>query len=143
MKLRKSRNSRSSTDPISDILRETRTIAVVGLSGNPLRPSFAVSEYLQRAGYRIIPVNPNETEILGEKCYARIEDVPEKIDMVDVFRRAEHIPSVAESAIRVGAKSLWLQLGIENSSAADLAHRAGLNVIEDACLLIEHKKRRL
>jgi predicted CoA-binding protein len=142
MKLHPTRNTLSSSDAIAEILRETKTIAVIGLSANPLRPSFAVSEYLQRVGYRIIPVNPNEKEILGEKCYARMEDIPESIDMVDVFRRAEHLLPLAESAIKVGAKTIWFQLGIENAAAARLAHGAGLNVVEDACLLIEHKKRR-
>ena len=96
---------------------------------------------MQAAGYRIIPVNPNETEVLGEKSYARLEDVPEKIDIVDVFRRAEEVPPVVESAIRVGAKVVWLQLGIENDAAAEKARAAGLTVIEDACILIEHRKR--
>ena len=93
-------------DPITEILRESKTIAVVGLSSNPMRPSFGVTESMQGAGYRIIPVNPNETEVLGEKSYARLEDVPEKIDIVDVFRRAEEVAEVVESAIRVGAKNL-------------------------------------
>ncbi len=142
MKLHHARTILASSDPIAEILRETKTIAVIGLSANPLRASFAVSEYLQRAGYRIIPVNPNEKEVLGETCYARMEDIPERIDMVDVFRRAEYILPLAESAIKVGAKTLWLQLGIEHAAAARLAYHAGLNVVEDACLLIEHKKRR-
>ncbi len=128
-------------DPITKILRESRTIAVVGLSSNPMRPSHGVSEYLQSAGYRVIPVNPNETEVLGERCYAWLEDVPEKIDIVDIFRRAEFVPQVVESAIRVGAKVVWMQLGIENEEAAEKARAAGLAVIEDACILIEHKTR--
>ena len=118
-----------------------RSIAVVGLSSNPMRPSHGVTEHMQAAGYRIIPVNPNEREVLGEKSYARLEDVPEKIDIVDVFRRAEEVPPVVESAIRVGAKVVWLQLGIENDAAAEKARAAGLTVIEDACILIEHRKR--
>ncbi len=132
---------RSVGDPITKILRESKTIAVVGLSSNPMRPSHGVSEYMQSAGYRIIPVNPNETEVLGEKSYARLEGVPEKIDIVDIFRRAEFVPQVVESAIRVGAKVVWMQLGIENEDAAEKARAAGLAVVEDACILIEHKKR--
>jgi len=100
-----------------------------------------VTEYMQRAGYRIIPVNPNETEVLGEKSYARLEDVPEKIDLVDIFRRAEHVPEVVEGAIRVGARVVWMQLGIESEEAAERARAAGLAVVEDACILVEHRKR--
>jgi predicted CoA-binding protein len=128
-------------DPITDILKKYKTIAVVGLSSNPMRPSHEVSEYMQRAGYRIIPVNPNETEVLGERSYARLEDVPEKIDIVNVFRRAEEVPPVVESAIRIGAPVVWMQLGIENEEAAEKARAAGLLVVEDACILIEHRKR--
>jgi predicted CoA-binding protein len=142
MRVHLSESIHSSVDPIADILRETKTIAVVGLSSNPRRPSFEVAHYLQSAGYRIIPVNPNEQEVLGEKSFARLEDIPEKVDLVDVFRRAEGVPPVAESAVKIGAKVLWMQLGIENAGAADLAQRAGLTVIEDACLLVEYKKRR-
>src|SRR6266571_4436953 len=111
-------------DAILEILKKYKIIAVVGLSSNPMRPSHGVTEYMQAAGYRIIPVNPNETEVLGEKSYARLEDVPEKIDVVDVFRRAEEVPPVVESAIRVGAKVVWLQLGIENDAAAEKARAA-------------------
>ena len=130
-----------SADPIAEILKTYKTIAVVGLSSNPLRPSHEVSEYMQCAGYRVIPVNPNETEVLGEKSYARLEDVPEKIGIVDVFRRAEEVPAVVDSAIRVGAKVVWMQLGIENDEAAGKAKEAGIVVVEDACILIEHKRR--
>jgi len=128
-------------DSITEILRESETIAVVGLSSNPMRPSFGVTEYMQGAGYRIIPVNPNEAEVLGEKSYARLEDVPEKIDIVNVFRRAEEVPPVVESAIRIGAKVVWMQSGIENEEAAEKARAAGLLVVEDACILVEHRKR--
>jgi predicted CoA-binding protein len=131
----------SGADPIAEILGKCKTIAVVGLSSNPMRPSHEVTEYMQRAGYRIIPVNPNETEVLGEKSYARLEDVPEKIDVVNVFRRAEEVPPVVESAIRVGARVVWMQLGIENDEAAEKARAAGLAVVEDACILIEHRRR--
>jgi hypothetical protein len=128
-------------DPILEILKTFKTIAVVGLSSNPARPSHGVSEYMQSVGYRIIPVNPNETEVLGEKSYARLEDVPERIEIVDVFRRAEDVPPVVESAIRVGAKVVWMQLGIENAEAAERARAAGLIVVEDACIFVEHRRR--
>jgi predicted CoA-binding protein len=129
------------TDPILEILKKAKTIAVVGLSSNPARASHEVSAYMQAAGYRIIPVNPNEREVLGEKSYARLEDVPGKIDIVDVFRRAEDVPPVVESAIRIGAGVIWMQLGIENAEAAERARAAGLAVIEDKCILVEHRKR--
>ena len=128
-------------DPILEILKKYKTMAVVGLSTNPARPSFGVTEYMQSAGYRIISVNPNETEVLGEKSYARLEDVPEKIEIVDVFRRSENVPPVVESAIRVGAKVVWMQLGVENAAVAERASAAGLIVVEDACILVEHKRR--
>lgn len=128
-------------DPILEILKKHKTIAIVGLSSNPSRPSYGVAEYMQSRGYRIIPVNPNEREVLGEKSYARLEDVPEKVEFVDVFRRVEEVPAVAESAIRVDAKVLWMQLGIENAEAAERARAAGLIVIEDACVFVEHRKR--
>jgi predicted CoA-binding protein len=129
------------SDAILELLRKCKSIAVVGLSSNPMRPSFGVTEYMQEAGYRIIPVNPNETEVLGEKSYARLEDVLEKIDIVNVFRRAEDVPPVVESAIRIGAKVVWMQSGIENKSAAEKALAAGMVVIEDACILVEHRRR--
>jgi hypothetical protein len=132
----------ASSDVVAQILRGTKTIAVVGLSSNPMRASHGVAEYLKNAGYRIIPVNPNETEVLGEKAYARLEDVPEPVDIVDVFRRAEEVPAVAESAVGIGAKVLWMQLGIENAVAAERAVAAGLAVVEDSCLMVEHKRRR-
>jgi uncharacterized protein len=131
-----------SADPILALLLNSKTIAVVGLSSNPTRPSNGVAAYLQSAGYRIIPVNPNVSEVLGEKSYARLEDVPELVDIVDVFRRPENVPSIADSAVAIKAQALWLQLGIENPAAAAKAHIAGLTVVENACLLIEHKKRR-
>ncbi len=131
----------ASADAILQLLKKYKTIAVVGLSSNPMRPSYSVAEYMQGAGYRIIPVNPNEREVLGEKCYARLEDAPEKIDIVDVFRRAEEVAGVVESAIRVGAKVVWMQLGVENEAAAEKARAAGLVVIEDACIRVEHRRR--
>ncbi len=105
-----------------------------------MRPSNGVAEYLKRAGYRIIPVNPNESEVLGEKCYARLEDVPEKIDMVDIFRRSECVPEIVESAIRVGARSVWMQEGVIHEAAAQRAREAGLQVVMDRCTLKEHRK---
>ena len=132
---------KAAADPILEILKKYKTIAVVGLSSNPARPSFGVTEYMQGARYRIIPVNPNESEVLGEKSYARLEDVQEKIEIVDVFRRSENVPPVVESAIRVGAKVVWMQLGVENAAAAERARAAGLIVVEDACILVEHRRR--
>jgi uncharacterized protein len=135
-------NFETNSDVVAQILRGAKNIAVVGLSSNPMRASHGVAEYLKAAGYRIIPVNPNETEVLGEKAYARLEDVPEPVDIVDVFRRAEEVPAVAESAIGIGAKVLWMQLGIENAAAAERARGAGLVVVEDSCLMVEHRRRR-
>ena len=133
--------ARPSADAILELLKNYKTIAVVGLSSNPMRPSFGVTEYMQGEGYRIIPVNPNEREVLGEKSYARLEDVPERIEIVNVFRRAEEVPPVVESAIRIGAKVVWMQSGVENEEAAEKARAAGLTVIEDACILVEHRRR--
>jgi predicted CoA-binding protein len=129
-------------DPIFDILTKYKTIAVVGLSSNPARPSHGVAEYLQSAGYHIIPVNPNETDVLGEPSYASLDEVPQKIEIVDVFRRPEEVPPAVDAAIRAGAKVVWMQLGIINEAAAEKAQAAGLTVVMDACMLIEHKKRR-
>ncbi len=128
-------------DVILELLKKFKTIAVVGLSSNPMRSSFGVTEYMQGEGYRIIPVNPNEREVLGEKSYAQLEDVPEKIEIVNIFRRAEEVAPVVESAIRIGAKVVWMQSGIENEKAAEKARAAGLAVIEDACILVEHRRR--
>jgi len=125
---------------IADLFQNTHTIAVVGLSSNPMRASNGVAEYLKRAGYRIIPVNPKETEVLGEKCYARLEDIPEKVDMVDIFRRSEYVREIVESAIRVGAKSVWMQEGVIHEHAAERAREAGLAVVMDRCTLKEHRK---
>ncbi len=125
---------------IADILKSAHTIAVVGISSNPMRPSNGVANYLKRAGYRIIPVNPNETEVLGEKCYARLEDIPEKIDLVDIFRRSEYVPEIVESAIRVGARTVWMQEGVIHEAAAERARQAGLDVVMDRCTLKEYGK---
>jgi len=130
-----------SIDPIARLLKTSRTIAVVGLSSKPHRPSRGVAAYLQSVGYRIIPVNPNETEVLGEKAYARLEDVPEPVDVVDVFRRPEFVPAIVESAIRIGSRAIWMQEGVIHPEAAEQARRAGLIVVMDACMLKEHVKR--
>jgi predicted CoA-binding protein len=132
----------SSGDSILQILRTSKTIAVVGLSSRRMRPSYGVSEYMQSAGYKIIPVNPNETEVLGEKSYARLEDVPETIDIVDIFRRSEYVPGIVESAMRVAARAVWMQEGVFHPAAAERARQAGLFVIEDSCILKEHMSRR-
>lgn len=130
-------------DPIAEMLKSARTIAVVGLSSKRYRPSYGVAAYMQSAGYRIIPVNPNEREVLGEKCYARLEDVSEKVDIVDIFRRSELVPEVVESAIRIGAKAVWMQEGVVNEEAARQAREAGLEVVMDLCILKEHRERRI
>ena len=131
-----------SADPIFDILTKYKTIAVVGLSSNPARPSFGVTEYMQSSGYQIIPVNPNETDVLGEPSYASLEEVPQKLEIVDIFRRTEEVPPVVDAAIRAGAKVIWMQQGIANEPAAEKARAAGLAVVMDACILVEHKRRR-
>ena len=128
-------------DPVSEILKTSRTIAVVGLSSRKFRPSYGVAEYLQSAGYRIIPVNPSETEVLGEKCYARLEDIPERVDIVDIFRRSEAVPEIVDAAIRIGARAVWMQEGVMHAEAAERARQAGLLVVMDTCILKEHIKR--
>jgi len=143
MKIHLPDGMKASGDPVAELLRASKTIAVVGLSANPARPSHEVAAYLQRVGYRIIPVNPNEKEVLGEKAYARLEDVPEKVDIVDIFRRTEEVAAVVESAIGIRAKVVWMQLGIEDRVAAEKARRRGSVVIEDACLLVEDRRRRV
>jgi predicted CoA-binding protein len=131
-----------SGDPIFDILSKCKKIAVVGLSSNPARPSYGVTEYMQSCGYQIIPVNPNETDVLGEPSYASLAEVPQKIEIVNVFRRAEEVPPVVDAAISVGAKVIWMQLGIASDGAAEKARAAGITVVMDACILVEHKRRR-
>jgi uncharacterized protein len=126
---------------ITDLLASSKTIAVVGLSSKPFRPSFGVSQYLQSAGYRIIPVNPNESSILGEKSYARLEDISEKIDIVDIFRRSELVPEVVKAAIQIGTRAIWMQEGVENEPSAALARAAGIFVVMDLCIAKELHKR--
>src|SRR6202167_1130162 len=128
-------------DPVAEILKQYHTIGVVGLSSNSSRPSVGVSEYMQSAGYRIIPVNPNETEVLGERAYARLEDVPDKIDMVDIFRRSEFVAEIVESAIRIGARAVWMQEGVMHEGAAERARQAGLIVVMDRCIMKDHHTR--
>jgi|SRR5688572_2696973 uncharacterized protein len=128
-------------ETIQKILAEHRTIAVVGLSSNPIRPSYGVARYLQQHGYRIIPVNPNESEVLGEKSYASLAEVPEPIDLVDIFRRSEEAGEHVDEAIRLGAKGVWLQEGVIDEAAADRALKAGLLVVMDRCILKEHLRR--
>jgi predicted CoA-binding protein len=122
------------------ILRNSRTLAVVGLSANWFRPSFFAAKYMQEHGYRVIPVNPMYPEVLGEKCYKSLRDIPEKVDLVDCFRKSEEIPALAEDAIAIGAKVLWMQLGVQNPEARRKAEGAGLEVVENRCVKIEHAR---
>jgi predicted CoA-binding protein len=128
-------------DPVAEILKTSRTIAVVGLSNRKFRPSYGVADYLKSVGYRIVPVNPLEKEVLGEKCYPRLEDVPEKVDIVDIFRRSEFVPDIVDSAIRINARAIWMQEGVIHQEAAERARRAGLFVIMNACILKENVRR--
>lgn len=125
---------------ILEMLRNSRTIAVVGLSGKRLRPSHGVSAYMQRQGYRIVPVNPAETEVLGEKAYAALQVVPETIDMVNVFRTSDAVPGIVDEVIAKGAKYLWLQEGVVHEAAAEKARAAGIKVVMDRCVLKEHQR---
>ena len=127
---------------VTELLRSAHTIAVVGLSNRRFRASGGVSRFLQASGYKIIPVNPNETEVLGERAYPRLEDVAEKIDIVDIFRRSEFVPEIVDAAIRIGARAIWMQEGVEDEHSAERARRAGLFVIMDNCIAKEIYKRR-
>jgi len=120
------------------ILKQSHTIAVVGLSANWYRPSFFAAKYMQEHGYRVIPVNPAYEEVLSEKCYPNLKSIPEKIDIVDCFRKSEDIEPIAKEAIEIGAKVLWMQLGVMNEKAAKMARDAGLEVVQDRCVKIEH-----
>ena len=122
------------------ILRECKTLAVVGLSANWYRPSYFAAKYMQEHGYRIVPVNPKYPEILGEKSYARLEDIPFPVDMVDVFRKEQDIPPIAQSAVAIGARCLWQQLGLKSEEADRIATAAGLDSIWDRCVKIEHAR---
>jgi predicted CoA-binding protein len=128
-----------SPDEIRALLRAVKTIAVLGLSDNPARPSYHVAEYLQAAGYRITPVRPAQSEVLGEKAYARLADVPGVPDLVDVFRAPEHVEAIVDECIAKGVKRLWLQEGVVNAAAAERAQAAGITVVMDRCMLKEHR----
>lgn len=123
---------------IKEILERYKTIAVVGLSNHPWRASYSVSQYMQNAEYRIIPVNPLETEVLGEKAYPALDDVHEAIEIVDIFRRSEYVPDIVEAAIRKNARVIWMQLGVVHEAAAAKARAAGLEVVMDRCILQDH-----
>ena len=125
---------------IREILHTARDIAIVGLSSNPLRPSHFVGFYLQRHGYHIIPVNPNEREVLGEKAYPSLSDIPFHVDVVDVFRAAQFVPAIAEEAVRIGAGALWMQFGVISGEGARIAERGGLKVVMDRCMKVEHAR---
>lgn len=129
------------TDEIGELLKRTKTIAVVGLSDSPLRPSYGVSAYMQSQGYKIIPVNPSIKGSLGEKAVASLADVEEKIDMVDVFRRSEYVPDLVDEAIRLKVPAIWLQEDVIHEEAAEKARKAGIFVVMDKCILKEHRRR--
>jgi uncharacterized protein len=120
------------------ILRDSRVLAVVGLSADWFRPSFFAAKYMQEHGYRVIPVNPKYESILGERCYKSLRDIPEKVDLVDIFRKTQDVMPIAEDAIAIGAKVLWQQLGVKNDAAAAKARAAGLETVLDRCVKIEH-----
>lgn len=128
------------SEQISQLLKSAKTIAVVGLSDNPMRVSYDVSQYMQSQGYRIVPVNPAIAESLGEKAYPTLSEVPEKIDIVNVFRRSEHVPEVVEEAIRLGVPAIWMQEGVVHEEAAKKARAAGIFVVMDRCILKEHRR---
>jgi len=134
--------SATEAERIAGLLKQSKTLAVVGLSDNPLRPSFGVSSYMQSQGYRIIPVNPNITEWMGEKAYASLLEIPEKIDVVNVFRRPDAVPEVVEEAIKLKVPALWLQEGVIHEEAAEKARQAGIFVVMDKCILKEHMRVR-
>jgi uncharacterized protein len=125
---------------IRELLHTSRTVAIVGLSSNPLRPSHFVGFYLQRHGYRVVPVNPNETEVLGEKSYPGLLDLPFPVDVVDVFRASAAVPAIAADAVRIGARALWLQFGVISYKGAEIASAGGLKVVMDRCMKVEHAR---
>ena len=134
-------SSHTQTDQIGDILKTAKTIAVVGLSSSPLRPSYGVAAYLQQHGYRIVPVNPNIRGALGEKAWPSLREAPEKIDIVDIFRRPEFVPEVVEAAIQLQVPCIWMQEDVVHEEAAEKARRAGIFVVMDRCILKEHRAR--
>ena len=129
------------SDQIADLLRKAKTIAVVGLSNSPLRPSHGVSAYMQSQGYRIIPVNPEISDALGEDAYATLLDIPDKIDIVDIFRRPEFVDEIVDQAIQLKVPAVWMQETVVNERAAEKARRAGIFVVMDRCILKEHRQR--
>jgi predicted CoA-binding protein len=131
----------NASDPIGDLLKKARTIAVVGLSNKPLRPSHGVALYMQQQGYRIIPVNPNIQSVLGEKAYPSLKEVPEKIDLVDIFRRPEFVPDVVDAAIALQIPAVWMQEDVIHQQAAAKARQTGIFVVMDRCILKEHRAR--
>jgi hypothetical protein len=133
--------STAEADRITELLKTAKTIAVVGLTDSPLRPSYGVSHYMLSQGYRIIPVNPNITDWMGEKAYASLLDVPEKIDIVNIFRRSDAVPDVVEQAIQIKAPAIWMQEGVVHEAAAEKARQAGIFVVMDSCILKEHRQR--
>jgi predicted CoA-binding protein len=130
----------NSGETIKQILDDCKTIAVVGLSSDPHRPSYGVASYMRRCGYKVIAVNPNETEVFGEEAYASLADVPDKIDLVDIFRRSSEAGRAVDEAIALGVKAVWLQDGVIDDAAAQRAHKAGLLVVMDRCWLRDHAK---
>jgi uncharacterized protein len=129
------------TDPVTELLKRAKTVAVVGLSDNPLRASHGVSAYMQDQGYRIIPVNPHIESCLGEKAYASLPEVPDKIDIVDIFRRPEFVEEVVDQAIRLNVPAIWMQEGVIHEKAAEKARKAGIFVVMDRCILKDHRAR--
>jgi uncharacterized protein len=133
--------SQPQIDPIAELLRRAKTIAVVGLSSDPMRPSYGVTAYMQSHGYRIIPVNPQIESCLGEKAYASLLDVPEKIDIVNIFRRQEFVEKIVDQAIQLKVPAVWMQEDVVHEDAADKARKAGIFVVMDRCILKEHRVR--
>jgi uncharacterized protein len=131
----------SGLDSIRDLLQRSKTIAVVGLSDSPMRPSYGVSAYMQSQGYKIIPVNPTIAESLGEKSYPTLRSIPEKIDIVDIFRRPEYVEDIVDQAVELKIPAVWMQEGVINQKAAQKAEKAGIFVVMDLCILKEHKAR--
>jgi hypothetical protein len=132
--------SATEAERIADLLKQSKTIAVVGLTDNPLRPSYGVSSYMQSQGYRIIPVNPHVSDSLGEKAYPSLLDVPEKIDIVNIFRRPEAVPEVVDEAIQLNVPAIWMQEGVVHEAAAEKARKAGIFVVMDRCILKDHMR---
>jgi len=125
---------------LEEILRNSKLVAVVGLSPNPMRPSYGVAQYLQGQGYRIIPVNPTVEQVLGEKSYPDLSTIPERVDVVDIFRRSEEVPAIVEEAIKIKARAVWMQEGVIHEEAAAKARAAGLSVVMDKCMMTEHQR---